>query len=227
MSQDMIVYIIIVHTLCFFIGFGIIKSFPKLGLIAPDKMSILLAAGLGLIGAWIFTLGTNFKKFPPPIELPNHYFEGKIFYIDSGKTPRDVSSILVIKENNGSRNTVQCKVPTSEWLKKGAIPCGFDDIAYQTFKGGYGKVWYYNDLDYSNSMDGRYNTRYIVTQISIDNKLQFPYSIQYRSIIASLEENENPLKKENLFLNLFVFSFFFTFIFLLVIAFRLKTQTKK
>lgn len=208
MSQDMIVYIIIVQILCFFIGFGIVKSFPKLGLATPDKKSIFIGTIFGLAGASIFIFGMKFERFPPPKELANNYFEGKVSYVGSGKTPSYVGDIIVIVQKDGSRKTVECNKPNSAWLNKGAIPCD-SDIAHKIFTGQNGKVWYYNDMDHSNAMDGRYNTRYIATQIILENGIEFPYSIQYYSILQSIKEDASLFTKGNIFLFLFLFSIFF------------------
>lgn len=209
MSQEVIIYIIVVQILCFLIGFGIVKSFPKLGLKIPDKKSIFIAAIFGLVGTSIFILGMKFERFPPPKELANNYFEGKVSYVGSGRTPSYVGDIIVIDQKDGSKKTVECNKPTIEWLNKGAIPCGYSDIAHKIFTGQKGKVWYYNDMDYSNTIDGRYNTRYIATQVILDNGVEFPYSIQYYSILHSIKENTGLFTNGNIFLFLFLFSIFF------------------
>lgn len=204
----MILYMGVLLSLCFFIGFGIVKSFPKLGLAIPDKKSILIGIILGFAGASILTFGMKFKRFPPPKELANNYFEGKVSYVGSGRTPSNVGDIIVIVQKDGSRKTVECIGPNSEWLNKGAIPCD-SDIAHKIFTGQNGKVWYYNDMDHSNAMDGRYNTRYIATQIILENGIEFPYSIQYYSILQSIKEDAALFTKGNIFLFLFLFSIFF------------------
>ncbi len=220
MNQYLIIYIITIHLLCLLLGWGIVKVFPKIWGVTLDKKSIVLAGSLGILIAWIVTLAIDFKRFDPPKELSNTYYEGKIYYKSSNKTLRGVGTVFIIHDdNNGNLHTVRCSMPTKSWLEKGAIPCGYDEIASKTFYGQKGKVWFYNDAG-----GGSLHTRLIATQIILDNGTKFPYSIQYQSIIASMEKAHfYPFSRFNIVRAVGAI-FLFTFIFLLVIGIRIKNN---
>lgn len=200
-------------------AWGIVKIFPKIWGVTLNKKTIFLAGSLGVLTAWIVTLVIDFKHFDPPKELSNSYYEGKVYYKSSNKTLRGVGSVLIIHDNNGELHTVRCSVPTKSWLEKGVIPCGYDEIAYRIFYGQKGKVWYYNDAG-----NDALHSRLIATQIILNDGTMFPYSIQYQSIIASMEKAHfYPLSRFNIVRAIGAI-FLFSFIFLWVIGICIKNN---
>lgn len=229
MNFNIILFIIGIHLVGAFLIWGFLKMLPKVWLVPiPSKKTIFFALSISymiaiglIIGLLLFT-----KRYPPPAKLPNEFYEGKLKYLDSGKTPRGVGSVILITDNDGKRRRVQCYVPSIEELKKGGIPCGYDDIAYKTFNGQYGKVWYYNDYAEGNPQDGRFFTRHIATQIQFANSNQFfPFDIQSEVIKAySYDVENNALSFRNKLFGL-GFIVFFVILFIYIIGDRLKKQS--
>lgn len=202
---------------------------PKVWLVPiPSKQTIFFALSISylisiglIIGLLLFT-----KKYPPPTKLPNEFYEGKLKYRDSGKTPRDVGDVILITDKNGKRKKVECYKPTIKQIDEGAIPCGYDNLAYKTFNGQYGKVWYYNDYSEGNPQDGRFFTRYIAIQIQLENPNQFfPFDVQSQIINDYLYNQENNAFSFRNILFGFGFIVFFLFLFIFIIADRLKKQS--
>lgn len=222
-------FIIGIHLIGIFLIFGFLKMIPKVWLVPiPSKKTIFFALSIsymisiGLVGGTLlFT-----KKYPPPTKLPNDFYEGKLKYLDSGKTPRDVGDVILITDKNGKRKKVECYKSTIKQIEEGAIPCGYEDLAYKTFNGQYGKVWYYNDYSKGNPQDGRFFTRYIAIQIQLENPNRFfPFEVQSEVINSYLNNQENNFLSFRNKLFGFEFIIFFVSLFFFIIVDRLKKQS--
>jgi hypothetical protein len=229
MNFNVLLFIIGIHLIGIFLIWGFLKIIPKVWLLPiPSKKTILFALSISylisiglIIGLLLFT-----KKYPPPTKLPNEFYEGKLKYLDSGKTPRDVGSVILITDKNGKRKKVECYMATVEQLQKGSIPCGYDDLAYKTFNGQYGKVWYYNDYSEGNPQDGRFFTRHIAIQIQLENPNKFfPFNVQSEVINAYCDDEENNAFSFRNKLFGFGFIVFFVILFINIIGDRLKKQS--
>lgn len=228
MNIAMILFIIIVHLITILLVFGFLRLLPKIWLVPrPSNKSILFAFCIAYAVASTLAILIHFhgKKYPPPNALPNNYYEGKFKYLDSGQTPRDVGSVILVYGQDGKRKKVECYMPTLEELKMGALPCGYDDLAYQTLDGKTGKVWYYNDFSKNNPLDGRFYTRYIAIKLVIDNPSKiYPFEVQSNIIQHEINEiNSNPLHRGNLLLA-FAFIFFFIAIFYFYILDKIQKE---
>lgn len=230
MNFNIMLFIIGIHLIGLFLILGFLKMIPKVWLVPiPSKKTIFFALiisymiSIGLIiGLLLFT-----KKYPPPAKLPNDFYEGKLKYRDSGKTLRGVGSIILITANDGTSKSVQCYGSSSiQELKNGAIPCGDDDLAYKTFNGQYGKVWYYNDYSKGNPQDGRFFTRHIAVQIQLENSNRFfPFDVQSKIINDYVYNQENNAFSFRNKLFGFGFIIFFVFLFMNIIADKLKKKS--
>lgn len=230
MNFNILLFIIVIHLIGIFLIWGFLKMLPKVWLVPiPSKQTIFFALSISylisiglIIGLLLFT-----KKYPPPTKLPNEFYEGKLQYRDSGKTLRGVGSIILITANDGKSRSVQCYGSSSaEEFRQGAIPCGDDDLAYKTFNGQYGKVWYYNDYSEGNPQDGRFFTRRIAIQIQLENPNQsFPFDVQSKIINDYLYNQENHAFSFRNKLFGFGFIVFFVILFISIIGDRLKKQS--
>lgn len=229
MNFNIMLFIIGIHLIGLFLILGFLKVIPKVWLVPiPSKKTIFFALiisymiSIGLIiGLLLFT-----KKYSPPAKLPNDFYEGKLKYLDSGKTPRDVGDVILITDKNGKRKKVECYKPTIEQIEEGAIPCGDDDLAYKTFNGQYGKVWYYNDYSEGNPQDGRFFTRHIAIQIQLENPNKFfPFDIQSEVINDYIYSEENNAFSFRNKLFGFGFIIFFVFLFMDIITDKLKKKS--
>lgn len=195
MNLAMILFIISVHLMALFLIFVFLKMLPKIWLVLiPSRKKILLGLSVSYIIsiAFVILLNLHGKTYPPPNELPNNYYEGKIEYLDSGKTPRDVGSVILVYEKDGKRKKLECYTPTFDEIKAGAIPCGHDNLAHQELDGKIGKVWYYNDFSAGNQQDGRFYTRYIAVQlVTKDPKKIYPYKTQVDVVKNQINEKKN------------------------------------
>lgn len=219
MSTAMILFIIGIHIIALLLVFGFLRVLPKIWLVPrPPNKTIYFGFSIAYAIASILVIIINLhgKRYPPPNELSDNYYEGKFKYLDSGKTPRDVGSVILVYGQDGKRKKVECYTPTLDELKMGALPCGYDDLAYQALDGKTGKVWYYNDFSKNNPLDGRFYTRYMAIQLVIDNPLKvYSFEVQSKVIRHYIEEVKmNPFKLPNILdALLFLICFFAIFYF--------------
>lgn len=219
MNFSMILFIIGIHIVALLLVFWFLRVLPKIWLVPrPSNKTIYFGLSISYVVGitFVILLYLHGKTYPAPDKLPNNYYEGKFKYLDSGKTPRDVGSVILVYGQDGKRKKVECDMPTLDELKMGALPCGYDDLAYEALDGKTGKVWYYNDFSKNNPLDGRFYTRYIAIQLIIDNPHKvYPFEIQSKVIQHEIDErNSNPLHRNNLllaflFLLLFISCFYF------------------
>jgi hypothetical protein len=217
MSTAMILFIIGIHIVALLLVFWFLRVLPKIWLVSrPSNKTVLFGFGIAysIASILVIIIHIHGKKYPPPNALPNNYYEGKFKYLDSGKTPRDVGSVILVYGQDGKRKKVECYTPTLNELKMGALPCGYDDLAYEALDGKTGKVWYYNDFSKNNPLDGRFYTRYIAIKLVIDTPLKvYPFEAQSNVIRHYIEEVENnPFKLPNI-LDAFLFLICFFAIF--------------
>lgn len=229
MNTAMILFIIGIHIVALFLVFGFLRVLPKIWLVPrPSNKTIYFGLSIAYTIASILVIIIHLhgKKYIPPKVLPNNYYEGKFKYLDSGKTPRDVGSVILVYGQDGKRKKVECYTPTLDELKMGALPCGYDDLAYKTLNGKTGKVWYYNDFSKNNPLDGRFYTRYIAIQLVVNDPIKvYPFEVQSNVIRHYIEEVEiNPFKLPNI-LDAFMFLICFFAIFYFYILEKIQKKS--
>lgn len=195
MSIEVYIFIIFIHILAIIMILGFVKILPtSFAVPTPPKKVIVLGVFTGFTIGWFLLFPIHYFtiRYPPTFFNQNNVVEGKIKYIDSGKTPRGIGSLIVVYLPNGSTKTLGCYGSK----ENNAIPCGYDDKAYQELNGQFGKVWFYNDLLPTNSPNSY--VRDTAVQIVLQHKT-YPYEIQSKVIRESLNSKINdPFHEDNI-----------------------------
>lgn len=195
MSIEVYTFIVTIHLLAIIMILGFVKVLPtSFAVPTPPKKIIVLGVFTGFALGWFLLFPIRYFSIrnPPLFLNQNNIVEGKIQYIDSGKTPMDTGSLIVVHQQNGSTKTLECYGSNEH----NAIPCGYDEIAYRDLNGQFGKVWFYNDLLSTNSPNSYVRDKAV--QIVLQHKT-YPYDIQAKVIRESLNSKINdPFHEDNL-----------------------------